>query len=49
MTHPLKTSDSIQALLDELNHRLDNGHYNDAVHKIKLLTTKEVVERMIAE
>lgn len=49
MTNLLQTSHSIQQLLDELNHRIDNGHYNDAVHKIKLLTTKEVVERMMAE
>ncbi|MEL0202661.1 MAG: hypothetical protein VW892_08525 [Flavobacteriaceae bacterium] len=40
---------SAQELLDHLNKRIEKGQYRDAVHKIKLMTTKEVIERVLAE
>ena len=49
MPKHLHANNSLQDLLVELEERLTKGHYNDSVHKIKLLTAKEVVERMIAE
>ncbi|MGC6422252.1 MAG: hypothetical protein ACON47_10115 [Flavobacteriaceae bacterium] len=49
MPKKLQANDSLQDLLQELNNRLNEGHYNDSVHKIKLLTAKEVVERILEE
>ena len=40
---------SAQELLDHINQRIEKGQYRDAVHKIKLMTAKEVIERVLAE
>lgn len=47
MPNHLQPHHSIQELLDELSVRLEQGQYNDSVHKIKLLTAKEVIERIL--
>lgn len=39
---------SIAALLEVLHHRIENGIYKDAVHKITLMTTLQTIERMLA-
>ena len=49
MPKTLKATNSLSELLEELNHRLTEGHYRDSVHKIKLLTTKETVIRLLEE
>ena len=36
---------SAQALLEQLKQKVTNGHYNDSVHKIKLMTATEVIEK----
>jgi len=38
---------SAQELLQKIEKDLAEGNYNDSVHKIKLLTAKEVVEKML--
>ena len=38
---------SAQELLQKIEKDLTEGNYNDSVHKIKLLTAKEVVEKML--
>jgi len=40
---------SAQELLDHLNQCIEKGQYRDAVHKIKLMTAKEVIERVLGE
>ena len=49
MPKTLKATNNLSELVEELNHRLTEGHYRDSVHKIKLLTTKETVERILEE
>ena len=36
---------SAQALLEQLKQKVTNGQYNDSVHKIKLMTAIEVIEK----
>jgi len=38
---------SARELLQKIEKDLAEGNYNDSVHKIKLLTAKEVVEKML--
>jgi|SaaInlStandDraft_1057018.scaffolds.fasta_scaffold10572_4 hypothetical protein len=45
----LQADSSIQDLLTELDQRLTQGQYNDSVHKIKLLTTQETIQRLLNE
>jgi hypothetical protein len=45
----LQAESSLQDLLTELDRRLTQGQYNDSVHKIKLLTTQETVQRLLNE
>ncbi|MGB1171302.1 MAG: hypothetical protein ACPH4N_08075 [Flavobacteriaceae bacterium] len=45
----LKAESSLHDLLTELDRRLTHGKYNDSVHKIKLLTTQETVQRLLNE
>ena len=49
MNKILKPNDSINDLLKELQLRLSQGQFNDSVHKIKLMVTKETVECLIHE
>ena len=34
---------SAQELIKIIENRIDNGDYKDAVHKIKLMTTREMI------
>jgi hypothetical protein len=45
----LQADSSLQDLLTELDQRLTQGQYNDSVHKIKLLTTQETIQRLLKE
>ena len=36
-----------QALLELLEYKLAHGHYNDSVHKIKLMTARDVVQKIL--
>jgi len=38
---------SAQELLERIQKDLKEGNYKDSVHKIKLLTAKEVVEKIL--
>ena len=36
-----------QELIELLEHKLAHGHYNDSVHKIKLMTTRDVIKKIL--
>ena len=36
-----------QDLLKLLEYKLAHGHYNDSVHKIKLMTTRDVIQKLL--
>ncbi len=36
-------------LLNELESKLSNGNYKDSVHKIKLMTTRDIILEMISK
>ncbi len=36
-----------QALLELLEYKLAQGHYNDSVHKIKLMTARDVIKKIL--
>jgi len=38
---------SAEELLQIIEKDLTEGNYNDSVHKIKLLTAKEVIEKIV--
>ena len=38
---------TIAELVEKLRTRLEKGQFRDAVHKIKLMTTLETVQRML--
>lgn len=38
---------TIAELVETLQTRLEKGQFRDAVHKIKLMTTHETVQRML--
>ena len=43
----IQPNQSIAELIEVLQARLENGQFIDSVHKIKLLTTLETVQRML--
>ena len=43
----IQPNQSITELIEVLKVRLENGQFIDSVHKIKLLTTLETVQRML--
>ncbi|MEK9612387.1 MAG: hypothetical protein VW080_00495 [Flavobacteriaceae bacterium] len=34
-------------VLEQINTKLENGQYKDSVHKIKLLTAKEMIKEIL--
>ena len=40
---------SAQELIKIIENRIDNGDYKDAVHKIKLMTTREMILEIISK
>ena len=38
---------SAKGLLDFINNLIDTRQYNDSVHKIKLMTAQEVIEKIL--
>tara|TARA_B100000575_G_C22808580_1_gene476553 strand:- start:217 stop:351 length:135 start_codon:yes stop_codon:yes gene_type:complete len=40
---------SAEELIKIIENRIDNGDFNDAVHKIKLMTTKEMILEILSK
>tara|TARA_Y100000768_G_scaffold96404_1_gene70157 strand:- start:324 stop:458 length:135 start_codon:yes stop_codon:yes gene_type:complete len=40
---------SAQELIKIIENRIDNGDYKDAVHKIKLMTTREMILEILSK
>ena len=40
---------SAEELIKIIENRIDNGDFKDAVHKIKLMTTREMVLEIISK
>ena len=40
---------SAQELIKIIENRIDNGDYKDAVHKIKLMTTREMIIEILSK
>lgn len=40
---------SAQKLIKIIENRIDNGDYKDAVHKIKLMTTREMILEILSK
>ncbi|MEK9788781.1 MAG: hypothetical protein VW261_07885 [Flavobacteriaceae bacterium] len=36
-----------QGLIELLEYKLAHGHYNDSVHKIKLMTARDVIQKIL--
>ncbi|MDA0200726.1 MAG: hypothetical protein O2878_06820 [Bacteroidetes bacterium] len=45
----MEANTSIIELIQHLEKRLANGDYKDAVHKIKLMTTRDMILEMISK
>lgn len=43
----MKETTTALELLKELENRLSKGDYKDSVHKIKLMTTRDMIVEMI--
>lgn len=43
----MNPNQTLAELIETLEKRLAQGEYKDAVHKIKLMTTLETVQRML--
>ena len=43
----IQPNQSVAELIEVLQKRIENGQFKDAVHKIKLMTTLETVQRML--
>ncbi len=43
----MNENQTISTLIETLEQRIEKGHYRDSVHKIKLMTTLETVQRML--
>ena len=38
---------SVKELLEFINNLIETGQYNDSVHKIKLMTARDVIEKIL--
>lgn len=38
---------SAKALLQYIDQQIESGNYSDSVHKIKLMTAREVIEKIL--
>ena len=45
----MKETTTVQELLKELENRLSKGDYKDSVHKIKLMTARDMILEMISK
>ena len=43
----MNENQTISALIKTLEYRIENGQYNDSVHKITLMTTLDTVQQML--
>ena len=43
----MNENQTISVLIETLEQRIEKGRYKDSVHKIKLMTTLETVQRML--
>lgn len=40
---------SVQNLIDHIDQKITNNEVIDSVHKIKLITTRQMIEKIISE
>ncbi len=45
----MKKNPTVEELLKELENRISSGDYKDSVHKIKLMTTRDMILEMISK
>jgi hypothetical protein len=45
----MKENSTALELIDELKKRLSEGSYKDSVHKIKLMTARDMILEMISK
>ena len=45
----MRETTTAQELLNELENRLSKGDYKDSVHKIKLMTARDMILEMISK
>lgn len=45
----MKNPITVQELIQELENRLSRGDFKDSVHKIKLMTTREMILDIISK
>ena len=45
----MKKNPTAEELLEELENRLSKGDFKDSVHKIKLMTTRDIILEMISK
>lgn len=45
----MRETTTAQELLKELENRLSKGDYKDSVHKIKLMTARDMILEMISK
>ena len=45
----MKNTITAEELLKELENRLSKGDFKDSVHKIKLMTTRDMILEMISK
>lgn len=45
----MKKTETIEELILALDNRLSEGHYKDSVHKIKLMTTRDMILEIVSK
>lgn len=45
----MDTTLKVYELLEHIEHRIVQGDYKDSVHKIKLMTTRDVIQKILVE
>jgi hypothetical protein len=45
----MKSALKVHELLEHIDHRIARGDYKDSVHKITLMTTRDVIKKILAE
>jgi len=38
-----------EELLNHITHKINTGNFTDSVHKIKLVTTQEMIQKILGE
>ncbi|MGB0393147.1 MAG: hypothetical protein ACPGCK_04665 [Flavobacteriaceae bacterium] len=45
----MDTTLKVHELLEHIEHRIAQGDYKDSVHKITLMTTRDVIQKILVE